>query len=295
MAVVRSLPSLTGATQVLGIIGHPVEHSLSPPMQNAALAELGINAVYVPFPVKPGDIETAIAGLWALGIQGFNVTIPHKQTVMPHLATVTNIGQAVGAVNTVWRTDQGWAGTNTDVAGFMAPLKMGARDWSQSRVVVLGNGGAARAVVAGCTTLGCPEIWIVGRSSEKLDHFVESWQGSPLQPKLQTRLLTALDSLLPATALLVNTTPIGMHPEVTASPVTAKQLDLMPGGAIAYDLIYTPSPTQFLKLASDRGLHTIDGVEMLVQQGAAALKIWTHRTPPVDTMRETLKAQLAQR
>jgi shikimate dehydrogenase len=263
-------------------------------MQNAALAELGINGVYVPFAVQPEAIETAIAGLWSLGVQGFNVTIPHKQAVMKQLATVTDIGQAVGAVNTVWRTEQGWAGTNTDVAGFMAPLSGSDRDWSQSRIVILGNGGAARAVVAGCSTLNGAELWVIGRSSEKLNQFVKSWQASPLQPHLQTGLLSDLDRLLPKTTLLVNTTPLGMHPDVTRSPVSAQQIDLLPAEAIAYDLIYTPSPTQFLKLAIDRGLHTIDGVEMLVQQGAAALAIWTQQTPPVETMRQCLKAQLGQ-
>ncbi|WP_204137151.1 shikimate dehydrogenase [Halomicronema sp. CCY15110] len=283
---------LTGKTQVLGIIGHPVEHSLSPPMQNAALAELSIDAVYVPFAVEPAALETAIAGLWSLGIQGFNVTIPHKQTVITTLTSVTDISQAVGAVNTVWRTDEGWAGTNTDVTGFIAPLQQSDRDWSQARVVVLGNGGAARAVVAGCITLGCPEIWLVGRSADKLQHFVHSWQDSPLQPSLRTCLMTELDAVLPATTLLVNTTPVGMHPQVNATPVTLAQIALLPPDAIAYDLIYTPSPTQFLQLAAQRGLTTFDGTEMLVQQGAAALQIWTQQSPPISLMRQTLRSQL---
>ena len=292
MVSLRSLSDLTGETQVLGIIGHPVEHSLSPPMQNAALQELGINAVYVPFPVQPDRIEAAIAGLWSLGIQGFNVTIPHKQAVIPKLETVTDIGQAVGAVNTVWRTEQGWAGTNTDVTGFMSPLKEQNRDWSQSRVVILGNGGAARAVVAGCTALGCDDLWVVGRSGEKLQQFVASWHGSPLRPTIQTCLSANFEALLPEASLLVNTTPLGMHPHVEASPVTETQMQLLPDGAIAYDLIYTPSPTQFLQLAAQRGITTFDGTEMLVQQGADALEIWTQHTPPVDTMRKALKAQL---
>ncbi|MEM9121361.1 MAG: shikimate dehydrogenase [Cyanobacteria bacterium P01_F01_bin.56] len=284
--------SLTGTTQVWGIIGYPVEHSLSPPMQNAALAQLAINGVYVPFPVEPATLESAITGLWSLGVQGFNVTLPHKQAVIPYLTSVTDLSQAVGAVNTVWRVEMGWTGTNTDVTGFIAPLQHSDRDWSQARVVVLGNGGAARAVVAGCVTLGCAELWLVGRSANKLQNFVESWQASPLKRPLHTGLTADLDALLPSTTLLVNTTPIGMHPHVEASPVTAQQMELLPINAIAYDLIYTPSPTQFLQLASRRGLQTFDGTEMLVQQGAAALQIWTQQPPPVDLMRQTLRAQL---
>jgi len=285
-------PGLTGKTQVLGIIGCPVEHSLSPPMQNAALAALAVDAVYVPFAVEPVTLETAIAGLWSLGIQGFNVTIPHKQTVIPYLVSVTDISQAVGAVNTVWRTDEGWAGTNTDVTGFIAPLQASDRDWTQARVVVLGNGGAARAVVAGCVTLGCPEIWLVGRRAQKLEQFVCSWQGSPLQPTLRTCLITDLEAVLPDTTLLVNTTPVGMYPHVNDTPVTPEQMALLPPDAIAYDLIYTPSPTQFLRLAAQRGLPSFDGTEMLVQQGAAALQIWTHQPPPIALMRQTLRVQL---
>lgn len=284
--------SLTGATQLLGIIGYPIEHSLSPPMQNAALAQLAMDAIYVPFAVSPSELEAAIAGLWALGVQGFNVTIPHKQAVMPHLATVTDISQAVGAVNTVWRTADGWAGTNTDVTGFMAPLRDSDRDWTQARVVILGNGGAARAVVAGCVTLGCTDLWLVGRNQDKLQHFVKSWATSPLKPQLQTCLITEVDALLAETTLLVNTTPVGMHPQTEHSPVTAEQVNRLPDEAIAYDLIYTPSPTRFLKLATQRGLETFDGSEMLVQQGAAALKIWTQQTPPVEVMRHTLRTQL---
>ncbi|MGF1459489.1 MAG: shikimate dehydrogenase [Leptolyngbyaceae cyanobacterium] len=284
--------AFTGATEVLGIIGYPVEHSLSPPMQNAALYQLAHDAVYVPFPVHPNDLPSAIAGLWSLGVTGFNVTIPHKQAVMPLLATVTEVGQAVGAVNTVWRTDQGWAGTNTDVTGFMAPLQALSEDWSQARVVILGNGGAARAVVAGCVTLGCQDIWLVGRSADKLQAFVNSWHDSTLQPALQTCRFADLDGLLSKTQLVVNTTPIGMHPQIDATPMTQQQLEILPATAIAYDLIYTPSPTQFLQLATQRGLTPIDGTEMLVQQGAAALKIWTRQAPPIGIMRKTLKTQL---
>ncbi len=285
-------PPLNGATQLWGILGYPVEHSLSPPMQNAALAALGINGVYVPFAVHPEAIAIALEGLWALGVQGFNVTLPHKQAVIPHLATVTDLAQAVGAVNTVWRTEQGWAGTNTDVVGFVAPLKQRDRDWSAARVVILGNGGAARAVVAGCTTLGCTDLWVVGRNVDKLQHFVASWQTSPLRPPLQVAPWDSLATLLPDTTLLVNTTPIGMHPHTEATPVTADHLAQMAPGAIAYDLIYTPRPTTFLRLAAQHALDTVDGTEMLVQQGAAALEIWTQHPPPVDLMRQVLLTQL---
>jgi shikimate dehydrogenase len=285
-------PSVNGATQVLGIIGDPIEHSLSPPMQNAALASLGVNGVYVPFAVPPAELGTAISGLWSLGVQGFNVTIPHKQAVMSYLTSVTEIGEAVGAINTVWRSATGWAGTNTDVLGFMSPLEACDRNWTDERLVILGSGGAARAAVAGAVILGCTDIWVVGRSLPKLEQFVASWFDSPLQPALQICTHEAVSTLLPDTTVLVNSTPLGMAPRPDDTPVSAEQLSLLPEEAIAYDLIYTPSPTRFLKLAAQQGLKTFDGVEMLVQQGAAALEIWTQKRPPVAIMREVLKAQL---
>lgn len=284
--------AISGKTQVFGIIGDPIEHSMSPPMQNAALNALGIDGVYVPFRVEAARVAEALTGLWALNVQGFNVTIPHKQAVMAELCHVSDLAQAVGAVNTVWRTAAGWAGTNTDVLGFVSPLKVGDRDWTQSRAVVLGNGGAARAVVAGCVELGCAEIWVVGRDRDRLDAFAASWADSPLRPPLHTALWPDLTALLADTHLLVNTTPIGMSPRVDATPVAADALAHLPATAIAYDLIYTPSPTQFLALATQRGLHTVDGVEMLVQQGAAALTLWTQQPAPVDLMRQVLRSHL---
>lgn len=287
---------ITGKTQVFGIIGDPIAHSLSPPMQNAALQALGIDGVYVPFQVKGEQLPVAMAGLGAIGVQGFNVTIPHKQAVMPHLATLTESAQAIGAVNTIWPTASGWAGTNTDVLGFMAPLQSQPVNWAASRVVVLGYGGAARAVVAGCHQLGCQEIWVVGRRPDKLQQFAQSWQQTPLSSLIHTTAWDALSPLLAGTTLLVNTTPVGMAPHQDASPVTREDLARLAKGrqhqAIAYDLIYTPSPTQFLKQAAACGLVTLDGFEMLVQQGAAALKIWTQQTPPVEIMGQALAAHL---
>ena len=261
-------------------------------MQNAALQQLGVDGVYVPFRVDGQQLAAAMAGLRAIGVQGFNVTIPHKQAVIPHLVSLTDSAQAIGAVNTVWRTDQGWAGTNTDVLGFMAPLRAQPVDWVEGRVVVLGYGGAARAVVAGCQQLGCQDIWVVGRSAPKLERFAESWQNSPLGVNVQTAPWDQLAPLLAEAILLVNTTPLGMAPHIDASPVEAMDINRLPDGAIAYDLIYTPRPTQFLKQAAERGLVALDGFEMLVQQGAAALEIWTQQSPPVETMRRALAAQL---
>ena len=259
---------ITGKTQLLGVIGYPVEHSLSPVMHNAAIAHLAADYVYVPFPIHPDDLEWAIAGLAAIGLSGFNITIPHKQTIIPLLSEISPTAEAIGAVNTVWRTAQGWSGTNTDVDGFLAPLPHD-RDWQHAVAVVLGNGGAARAVVAGCAQLGCAEVHVVGRHPKKLQIFQASWLKSPCAVNLAVHTWDALSQLLPRCTLLVNTTPVGMHPQLNASPLMASELDALPAGAIA-----------------------IDGLEMLVQQGAAALQIWLQQPVPVEVMRRSLRQHL---
>ncbi|MFM7424686.1 MAG: shikimate dehydrogenase [Elainella sp.] len=280
--------AITGTTGLLGVIGDPIGHSLSPVMHNAALAKLGQNLVYLPLPVAPARLAAALEGFTAVGLRGFSVTIPHKQAIMPLLSQISPVAEAIGAVNTVCWTEQGWFGTNTDAAGFVAPLKAMQRDWSQTQAVVLGNGGAARAVVAGCTELGFGQIQVVGRSLAKLAEFEQSWQNSPLQPPLQVQDWASLPRLLPQAGLVVNTTPIGMHPHPEASLLNQAELEQLAPQTIAYDLIYTPRPTQFLQQAQTRDAVCLDGLEMLVQQGAVALELWLGQPAPVEVMRQAL-------
>ena len=280
---------ITGTTKLLGVIGDPIEHSLSPVMHNAAITHMGVDYVYLALPVKPADLEVAIAGFKAINLVGFSITIPHKQAIIPLLSEVSPVAKVVGAVNTVWRTDTGWSGTNTDIEGFIAPLQAYNRDWSQTTPVILGHGGAARAVVAGCVQLGCTEIHVVGRNVQKLSQFQQSWENASLPVTLNVHLWEELSQLLPQADLVVNTTPVGMYPHVEQSPVDVGVMQGLSEGAIAYDLIYTPNPTQFLRQAQQQGAITIDGLEMLVQQGAAALKIWLGQAPPVDIMRQSLQ------
>jgi shikimate dehydrogenase len=289
-----TIQMITGKTKILGVIGHPIEHSLSPLMHNAALTQLGLDYVYLPFPVAPENLTTAIAGFASIGVVGFSITIPHKQAILPFLSEIYPIAQAIGAVNTVVNKGNKWLGTNTDVEGFIAPLQTTYhQDWSQKKAVILGNGGAARAVVAGCIQLGLAEIHVVGRNLQKLQVFKQSWQNSPFADKFQVHEWTELPNLLHQANLLVNTTPIGMYPHVEQSPLSSQEMSYLPGDAIAYDLIYIPKPTKFLHLAQKQGIVTIDGLEMLVQQGAAALKIWLQKeTVPVTQMRQALQNHL---
>jgi shikimate dehydrogenase len=288
---------ISGKTKLLGVIGYPVEHSLSPLMHNAALESLGLDYVYLPFPIKPDDLATAIQGFSAIGVTGFNVTIPHKQAIMSYLSAIHPSAKSVGAVNTVLRKDNHWIGTNTDIEGFISPLQTTyRRNWQQTVAVILGNGGAARAVVAGCIKLGCTSVHVIGRNEQKLKEFRNSWDDLRPEVNLQIHKWEEVSRIIFQAHLLVNTTPMGMYPNVEQSPLSAEEMRGLPKGAIAYDLIYNPSPTRFLQLARQQGAIAINGLEMLVQQGASALRIWLDlESVPVDIMRQTLINHLSWR
>ncbi|YAI82126.1 MAG: shikimate dehydrogenase [cyanobacterium endosymbiont of Rhopalodia sterrenbergii] len=283
---------ITGKTKIIGIIGDPVKHSLSPVIHNAAISHLGVDYIYVPFPIRPKDLTTAIAGLASIGMVGFNVTIPHKQAIIPLLSEVTPTAKLVGAVNTVWRTETGWKGTNTDIDGFLSPLQSLQRDWANLTPIILGNGGAARAVVVGLAQLGCLQIYVVGRDRQKLWRFTQSWKNTQLTADLRIYFWDELSEIIEETELLINTTSIGMFPDIDDSPIESMLFARMPENAIAYDLIYTPNPTQFLKNAQQQGLMTLDGLEMLVRQGAVALQLWLQKPIPVDVMTQSLRDYL---
>ena len=288
-----------GSTALVGVLGDPVRHSLSPAMHNAALAALGLDWVYLALPVVAADLATVVAALEALDCRGLNVTIPHKQAVAALAAELSPLAQRLGAVNTlVRRPEGGWLGTNTDVEGFLAPLRKGNRPGQRApgqRAVVLGCGGSALAVLAGLEQLGFNSIAVAGRNANALAALqagCRDWLPA-LEPLAWT---TANDErLLQALAqadLVVNCTPVGMASTrdpmaANRSPLAAAALDRLRPGSGVYDLIYTPRPTTLLRGAAERGCRTWDGLEMLVQQGAAALRLWSGRdTVPVDAMRQ---------
>jgi shikimate dehydrogenase len=292
---------ITGTTKLLGVIGHPIAHTFSPTMHNAAIEALGLDYRYVAFAVAPADLATALAGFAAIGVVGCSVTIPHKQAIMPLLKQITPLAQAVGAVNTIWNTPTGWDGTNTDIAGFIAPLAAIQADWGQMTAIVLGNGGAARAVVAGCHQLGCREIHVFGRSAAKLADFGASWQDIQLETiagkvspvQVYTHLWSELAGFIDRdNLLLINSTPMGMHPHVEDSPIDGAMMAKIGAQAIVYDLIYTPRPTKFLQLATANGAIAIDGLEMLIHQGAIAFELWLHQAAPIEVMRQALLRSL---
>ena len=294
--------AISGQTALLGVLGDPVRHSLSPAMHNAALAELGLDWIYLALPAAPAELAGVVQALEAMGCRGLSVTIPHKHAVAPLCRQLTPLAERIGAVNTlVPLAEGGWLGTNTDAEGFCAPLRAADPEaWRGQTAVVLGCGGSARAVVAGLVELGCRSIQVAGRDPGRLAAFAAdcaAW-APELQPLAWEAADPGLGQALSAAALVVNTTPVGMASasDATAAercPLSPAQLDRLTPGATVYDLIYTPRPTRLLQEASARGCRGVDGLEMLVQQGAAALRLWCGREEvPVATMRQALLERL---
>ncbi|WP_461564439.1 shikimate dehydrogenase [Synechococcus sp.] len=264
---------IDGRTALLAVIGNPISHSLSPVMHNAALAQLGLNWRYLALKVAAEDLSAAVQGLAAIGCRGVSVTIPHKETIANLVSSIDPIAKQLGAVNCLVPDGKGgWHGTNTDWSGFLAPLQ--ARFPPGATALVLGTGGVVRAVLRSCLELGFKRVLLRGRSIEKLEHLkneVGHW--APALELLPWE--TPLQQWLPQVDLVVNGTPLGMGEWQQQSPLSLEQLALLPGNALIYDVVYTPRPTRLLKEAASLGLACQDGLEMLLQQGAAALKLWT--------------------
>lgn len=279
--------SISGKTTVLGIIGHPVEHSLSPAMHNAALTALGLDYVYVPFPVAPEFLDQAVAGLRRLGVGGFNVTIPHKSAIIPFLDELSPDADVCGAVNTVRREGDRFVGYNTDGIGLVASLQADlGLDPSGKSVVVLGAGGAARGALAALAAAGAERITIVNRTRERGEGLQETIGRAFPAVHLAISSLDreALSAVLPHTDLVVNTTSVGMN----GTSFECFESLLLPGHAAVYDMVYVPAVTPLLAGARARGLACANGLGMLAAQGEAAFHLWTGQRPPQGLMYRVL-------
>jgi shikimate dehydrogenase len=293
-------PSIDARTQLVGLIGWPVEHSLSPTMHNTAFEALGLNWRYLPLPVPPDQIEAAARGLTALGFRGANVTVPHKRAVMPVLDAIAPDAQGLGAVNTiVVERDQNSAvtitGHNTDAAGFIGAIKNEGFKPRGKSVVVIGAGGAARAVVFGLLEAGAGEIVVLNRTlaraqslaldlgSRQADQPTSTIRPARLAPETLIESARAAD-------LLVNATPIGMWPQMDGS--IWPDGTPLPAHLTVFDLVYNPLETQLLRQARESGACAIDGLGMLVQQGALAFEMWTGVEAPRDVMRTASRQRL---
>ncbi len=270
-------------THFVGLIGWPVEHSVSPAMHNAAFDALGLNWRYTLLPTPPGRVKAALTDLKAQGYRGANVTVPHKQVVMPHLDEITGAARDISAVNTIVVQEDQLIGHNTDGDGFLAALREAGFAPAGRRALVLGAGGAARAVVYALAQAGCTVAIhnrTVRRAAQLAHHMQDVGVHAPVTWVPTTATLADLD--LAPFDLLVNATPVGMWPHTDASP-WPETLPL-PSHWTVFDLVYNPAETRLLAQAHAAGATAVGGLGMLVHQGALAFARWTGHSPPVAVM-----------
>lgn len=279
---------IRGSTKVLGIFGYPVEHSLSPAMQNAAIRQLALDMIYVPWEVKPGSLKMAFDGVRAMGIRGVNLTIPHKEEALKYLDEITDEVLIIGAANTVVNNNGVLTGHNTDGKGLLLSLKENHQfSPSDKSAVIIGAGGAARGIATSLALSGASKILLANRTEEKASTLAKELSG---KISAATFLSTGLDSdkikaFLPKADILINASSAGMNGENNLD----LPLDLLPKVAIVVDIVYKPLETALLYKARKLGLKTEDGLGMLACQGAMGFELWTGQPPPTAIMRKTLR------
>lgn len=283
---------INALTKIVGLIGYPIDYTLSPPMHNTAFKELNLNFVYLPFRVKREDLELAVSGLSALNIVGVNVTIPYKEEIIKYLDDLSPEASMIGAVNTICVQEKKLIGDNTDGKGFVRSLieEMNI-DPSGKKIFILGAGGAARAIGFSLANLGVEKIAFTDKEmikAEKLSadikyHFNQLCVDSV---ELENE---EFEDYIRDCDLLINATPCGMHEN---DPLLINP-DWLSPNQIVYDIIYSPPQTNLLKAAKAKGCKTQNGVSMLVYQGALSFELWTGKKAPIEVMREVINKKVA--
>ncbi len=293
------MSTITGKTHLVGLLGQPVNHSLSPVMHNAAYQEMGLDWCYLAIPCEKSKLTQIAKTLRLINCKGLNITIPHKQEILKACNKFTEIANKIQAVNTLIPENHNqWIGANTDVEGFLMPLKN--QDLRNKRVIVIGSGGSARAVVMGLITLKLKQITIIGRSENSLKIFINDMKN--ICSKNNTSIEGVNNQKLDVTpyiqeaSLIINTTPIGMNKKNNVEeniPLGYAIWNNISNKTILYDLIYTPRPTSWLEIGNKKNCLTIDGLDMLVHQGALSIKLWSgFDNVPVETMKSSAKKHL---
>ncbi len=280
---------LTGETQVYGIIGYPVKHSKSPTFQTAAFQHSGINAVYVPFHVKPEDLPKAIEGIRALSIKGVNVTVPHKEEVLKYVNEHSEEVKYIGAANTIENIEGYLKAYNTDSYGFIRGLKEllseTKKEISQLKFLVIGAGGASRAVLYGLLKEGAKKVYISNRTVDKAKKIIDDFSNLNrfIESTFSPISLSDIEKYLSDTDVIVNTTSVGLKED--DPPLF--DYDKIEKRHVVIDIIYKKTP--LLKKAEEKGCLWQDGLPMLLYQGARSFEIWTKRKAPVDIMKKFLE------
>ena len=280
---------INGKTKLMGLIGNPVEHTMSPVIHNTIAAYMSENMAYLPFPVKE-DLDAAVKGAYALGVQGMNVTVPYKSDVMSSLVTVDEQAAVIGAVNTLVRCDGGYKGFNTDLPGLYRAMKSDGIELKDAKVVILGAGGAARSAAFLCAFHKAKEVYILNRTVEKAALVAEEVKEKTGFTEVRAMSLADYDKLPGDGYLCIQATKVGLSPNVEESPVNEaaffEKLDTL------YDLIYTPWETKGMKLAKESGAAAYNGLKMLLYQGVAAYEMWNDTTVPEEAVAIAYEALL---
>lgn len=272
---------------VYGVIGDPIAHSMSPAIHNDAFETEKMDSVYLAFHVKPDDLKDAVKGMKAIGVKGFNITIPHKEAIIPFLDEVDELAKAIGAVNTVVYKEGRYIGYNTDGIGFMKALeeKM-SDDLKMKRTLIIGAGGAARAIYFTLVKKGVKHVDITNRSKERAEKLVSE---CPYDKQSKVLTLKEAEALLGEYDLIIQTTSIGMTPNVDYSPLDVSNLK---SSAFVSDIIYTPLTTKILLEAKKKGAQIQNGLGMFVNQGAFAFQLWTGVMPNTVRMQQIVLNKL---
>jgi len=285
---------ISSKTSFIALIGNPVSHSLSPIMQNAALQYLGLDLIYIAVPCKDEDLELVLNSFKKINCKGLNITIPHKEKVFNICSEISPIANKLKAINTLkLNSEKEWSATNTDVEGFIYPLKN--LNLAKKKSKVLGSGGAARSVIQGLINLNFSTISVISRNKLSLDELIKNFDN-----QIQLKGLLNSDDqaqiLIREADLIVNTTPAGMKTtkyENNAMPYGEAFWRSLKSQTIVYDLIYNPAPTPLLKYSAKKGCMTIDGLQMLIAQGIKSLSFWTDGLEvPFHVMNDALKKYL---
>jgi shikimate dehydrogenase len=281
---------ISGKTRVCGVIGDPIEHTLSPTIHNAAFDHLKLDFVFLAFRVKAADLENAVRGMRGLGVHGLNVTMPHKSTVIGYLDKVDPAVKFLGSANTILNENGKLSGFNTDGVGALKALRENGAEMSEKKVLLLGAGGAAKAIAFSLAE-EVGELVVLNRAAEKAKELAETL-GRMFNRKVVGGALSsgAIARNLRDSDILINATSVGMKPNLSQSLVAPQWLK---SDLAVMDIVYNPVETKLARDAKAAGAKVISGVEMLIYQGAASFEIWTNRSAPIEIMRKAALNQLS--
>ena len=265
---------VNGKTRTCGLIGNPVEHTLSPLIHNFLAEELNINMVYVPFHVEQGQLAHAVKGAYGLHILGCNVTVPYKNDVLEQLVDIDVLAKRIGAVNTLVRTEHGYKGYNTDMTGLLRAMQSDGVEIAGEDIIILGAGGAARAVAFMCASYGAKKVYILNRTVEKAQQIAEEVNASLETNIVYGMELAAYETLPKQKYLVIQSTSVGLSPHDEDVVIEDEQFYQMV--KVGYDLIYNPWETRFMKLVKEHGGKSYNGLKMLLFQAIDAFELWNN-------------------